>query len=54
LNAYFIRIAPAHHKTLERAVPTIEDFEARLFITRTDYISLMPTTGNFPIVRDKR
>lgn len=41
-------------RTLERAVPRIEDFEARLLITRTDCIPLMPATGNVPEVREER
>ena len=41
-------------RTLERAVPRIEDFEAGLLITRTDHIALMPATGNFPEVREER
>ena len=41
-------------RTLERAVPRIEDFEAGLLITRTDHIPLMSATGNFPIVSHGR
>jgi multidrug efflux system outer membrane protein len=47
-----IRIALEENKDLERAVATIEEFEARLFIARTDYIPQMTGTGNFPIVRE--
>jgi multidrug efflux system outer membrane protein len=47
-----IRIALEENKDLERAVATIEEFEARLFIARTDYIPQMAGTGNFPIVRE--
>ena len=47
-----IRIALEENKDLERAVATIEEFEARLFIARTDYIPQMTATGNFPVARE--
>ncbi|UVT15204.1 MAG: efflux transporter outer membrane subunit [Nitrospira sp.] len=46
-----IRIALEENKDLERAVATIEEFEARLFIARTDYIPQMTGTANFPFAR---
>jgi multidrug efflux system outer membrane protein len=46
-----IRIALEENKDLERAVATIEEFEARLFIARTDYIPQMTSTVNLPFVR---
>ena len=46
-----IRIALEENKDLERAVATIEEFEARLFIARTDYIPQMTGTVNLPFVR---
>ncbi|HWV46067.1 MAG TPA: efflux transporter outer membrane subunit [Nitrospira sp.] len=46
-----IRIALEENKDLERAVATIEEFEARLFIARTDFIPQMTGTGNFPFAR---
>ena len=47
-----IRIALEENKDLERAVATIEEFEARLFTARTDYIPQMTGTGNFPFARE--
>lgn len=46
-----IRIALEENKDLERAVATIEEFEARLFIAKTDYIPQMTGTVNLPFVR---
>ena len=46
-----IRIALEENKDLERAVATIEEFEARLFVARTDYIPQMTGTVNLPFVR---
>ncbi|BFU92741.1 MAG: RND transporter [Nitrospira sp.] len=46
-----IRIALAENKDLERTVATIEEFESRLFIARTDFIPQMTATGNFPFAR---
>ena len=47
-----IRIALEENKDLERAVATIEEFQARLFIARTDYIPQMTGTSNFPFARE--
>jgi multidrug efflux system outer membrane protein len=47
-----IRIALEENKDLERAVATVEEFEARLFIAKTDYAPQMNTTANGPVVRD--
>lgn len=46
-----IRIAVEDNKDLERAIATIEEFEARVFIARTDYIPQMTGTTNLPFVR---
>ncbi|MBX3301433.1 MAG: efflux transporter outer membrane subunit [Nitrospira sp.] len=46
-----IEIALEENKDLERTVATIEEFEARLFIARTDYIPQMTGTVNGPLVR---
>lgn len=46
-----IRIALEENKDLEHAVATIEEFEARLFIAKTDYIPQMTGTVNLPFVR---
>ena len=46
-----IRIALEENKDLERAVATIEEFEARLFIARVDFIPQMTGTTNFPVAR---
>lgn len=46
-----IRIALEENKDLERAVATVEEYEARLFVARTDYAPQMTATGNAPIVR---
>ncbi len=47
-----IRVALTENKDLERAVATIEEFEAWLFVARTDYIPQMTGTGNFPTARE--
>lgn len=46
-----IRISLEENKDLERVVATVEEFAARLFIARTDFIPQMTATGNFPVVR---
>lgn len=46
-----IRIALDENKDLERAVATIEEFSARLFIARTDFIPQMTATANLPFAR---
>jgi len=46
-----IRIALEENKDLERAVATIQEYEARLFIARTDYIPQGTGTANGPFVR---
>ncbi len=46
-----IRIALEENKDLERAIATIEEFEARLFIAKTDYIPQMTGTTNLPFAR---
>lgn len=46
-----IRISLEENKDLERAVATVEEFEARLFIARTDYAPQMTATANGPVVR---
>lgn len=47
-----IRIALEENKDLERAVATVEEFEARLFIAKTDYAPQMNATANGPVVRE--
>lgn len=49
---HLIRIALEENKDLERAIATIDEFEARLFTARTDYIPQMTSTGNFPVARE--
>ncbi len=46
-----IRIALAENQDLERAVAMIEEYEARLFIARTDYIPQLSGTANLPVTR---
>lgn len=46
-----IRISLDENKDLERAVATVEEFEARLFIERTDFAPQMTATANGPVVR---
>ncbi len=46
-----IRIALEENKDLERVVATVEEFAARMFIARTDFIPQMTATGNFPVAR---
>lgn len=46
-----IRISLEENKDLERVVATVEEFAARLFIARTDFIPQMTATGNFPVAR---
>ncbi|MFO0698303.1 MAG: efflux transporter outer membrane subunit [Nitrospira sp.] len=46
-----IRIALEENKDLERTVATIDEFAARLFIARTDYIPQMTGTVNLPFAR---
>ena len=46
-----IRISLDENKDLERAVATVEEFEARLFIARTDFAPQMTATANGPVVR---
>lgn len=46
-----IRISLEENKDLERAVATVEEFEARLFIARTDFAPQMTATANGPVVR---
>lgn len=46
-----IRIALEENKDLERVLATIDEFEARLFIARTDFIPQMTATSNFPVGR---
>ena len=46
-----IRIALEENKDLERVVATVDEFAARLFIARTDFIPQMTSTANLPFVR---
>lgn len=46
-----IRISLDENKDLERAVATVEEFEARLFIARTDFAPQMTATANGPVVK---
>lgn len=43
-----IRTALEENKDLKRAVATVEEFQARLFVARTDFAPQMSATGNFP------
>lgn len=46
-----IRIALEENKDLERVVATVDEFAARVFIARTDFIPQMTGTANLPFVR---
>lgn len=46
-----IRVALEENKDLERVVATVEEFAARLFIARTDFIPQMTATANLPFAR---
>lgn len=46
-----IRIALEDNKDLERVVATVDEFAARLFIARTDFIPQMTATANLPFAR---
>lgn len=43
-----IRTALEENKDLQRAVAAVEEFQARLFVARTDFAPQMGVTGNFP------
>lgn len=43
-----IRIALAENKDLQRAVATVEEFQARAFIARSDYLPGVIASGNAP------
>ncbi len=43
-----IRTALEENKDLQRAVAAVEEFQARLFVARTDFAPQMSVTGNFP------
>lgn len=47
-----IQIALEENKDLERAVATVEEFEARVFIAKTDYAPQITATANGPVVRE--
>ena len=46
-----IRIALRENKDLQRAVASIDEFQARAFIARTDFIPQLSATINDPLVR---
>lgn len=46
-----IRIALEENKDLERIVATVDEYAARLFIARTDFIPQMTATSNLPFAR---
>ncbi|BCA55264.1 RND efflux system, outer membrane factor lipoprotein [Nitrospira sp. KM1] len=46
-----IKISLEENKDLERAVATVEEYEARLFIARTDFAPQMTGTVNAPVAR---
>ena len=46
-----IRIALRENKDLQRAVASIDEFQARAFIARTDFIPQLDATVNIPLVR---
>ena len=46
-----IHIALRENRDLQRAVASIEEFQARAFIARTDYIPQLSATVNIPAVR---
>ncbi len=46
-----VRIAIAENKDLKRAVASVEEFEARLRIARTDFIPQISATANAPFAR---
>ena len=43
-----IRVAMDENKDLKRAIATMEEFQARLFIARTDFAPQMSATVNAP------
>mgnify|MGYP001616732460 CR=1 FL=1 len=46
-----IRIALEENKDLKRAVASIDEFQARLFIARMDFAPQLSATSNFPVAR---
>src|SRR5262249_10285114 len=46
-----IRIALEENKDLKRAVASIDEFQARLFTARMDFVPQFSATGNLPVAR---
>jgi multidrug efflux system outer membrane protein len=46
-----IRIALEENKDLKRAVASIDEFQARLFTARMDFVPQLSATGNLPLAR---
>ena len=46
-----IRIALEENKDLKRAVASIDEFQARLFTARMDFVPQLSATGNLPVAR---
>ena len=46
-----IRIALEENKDLKRAVASIDEFQARLYTARMDFVPQLSATGNLPVAR---
>src|SRR5437660_5190306 len=45
-----VRIALTENKDLKQAVATVEEFQARLYSARVDYIPQASVSGNAPVI----
>ena len=46
-----IRIALEENKDLQRAIASIDEFQARLYTARMDFAPQLSVTGNLPVAR---
>jgi len=46
-----IRIALEENKDLQRAIASIDEFQARLYTARMDFVPQLSATGNLPVAR---
>ena len=46
-----IRIALEESKDLQRAIASIDEFQARLYTARMDFVPQLSATGNLPVAR---
>ena len=44
-----IRIALEENKDLQRAIASIDEFQARLYTARMDFVPQLSATGNLPV-----